>query len=101
MVSNKCEVVLHYHARFDNKLNRLYQICATERVTVVNCIYKVVLLHTYILFVTRITMQAGVYSNFVALIDDAQDPATNATQDCVPWYNHGHQVCVTAKRSDC
>lgn len=34
---------------------------------------------------------AGAYSNFVTLIDDALDPATNATQDCVPWYGHGHQ----------
>lgn len=35
---------------------------------------------------------AGAYSNFVALINDAQDNETNATQDCVPWYGHGHQV---------
>ena len=34
---------------------------------------------------------AGAYTNFMNLIDDARDPATGATQDCVPWYGHGHQ----------
>jgi len=31
------------------------------------------------------------YTSFVQQIDDAQDPTTGATQDCVPWYGHGHQ----------
>ena len=35
---------------------------------------------------------AGAYSNFVALINDAQNNESNATQDCVPWYGHGHEV---------
>eukprot|EP00750_Incisomonas_marina_P020197 INCI3819.1.p1 GENE.INCI3819.1~~INCI3819.1.p1 ORF type:complete len:646 (+),score=85.21 INCI3819.1:1504-3441(+) len=34
---------------------------------------------------------AGAYSNFVALINDAQNNESNATQDCVPWYGHGHE----------
>ena len=31
------------------------------------------------------------YTHFVGQIEDAQDNVTGATQDCVPWYNHGHQ----------
>ena len=34
---------------------------------------------------------AGPYTNFVTLIDDAQNKTSGATQDCVPWYGHGHQ----------
>ena len=34
---------------------------------------------------------AGAYTHFVGQIQDAQDPATGATQDCVPWYGHGFQ----------
>jgi alpha-L-rhamnosidase len=34
---------------------------------------------------------AGAYTHFVGQIEDAQDEETGATQDCVPWYNHGHQ----------
>jgi len=33
---------------------------------------------------------AGAYTHFVGQIQDAQTD-DGATQDCVPWYNHGHQ----------
>lgn len=34
---------------------------------------------------------AGPYTNFLALINDAQDKTTGSVQDCVPWYGHGHE----------